>query len=427
MARKCSKTYVNLTTLELQCVAVAQFPSWDIQNTRNKSKTDLIKLIKDVNSSFDEENNSTVYYFDYDADGTCKLVTPDSEMKTEYPITLNHSNKNPYSIVINDSDGSQSSRQSEVENITAVLNSVSSKSKFGNIKFKISYDESKGVHHFLNSVERYSLANNISRDQDKVMIAMNGLSDSDYGEMFTETLSESERGNWSLFREKLINRLGKTANYYKSAYRNFKRMPSETLGVMFSRLTFIYKKAYIESEDLSMTDKRHIICAFIQKQSPRLSQLLMAEESVLTFDSVSTRAEELEQIFCLQNDSAEIMAMIDSKNSRNTRNVDNRHSEMSDLMNRHEKNMSLMIQSFTQALSSFANSNNQRYSDRPYPTRTPNNRSENRSNANRPNGDYSKLRGFCAQTVMQGNCNRNNCRFKHHDIPTEILELKPKN
>ena len=152
----------------------------------------------------------------------------------------------------------------------------------------------------------------------------------------------------------------------------------------------------------------------------------MSEESVLTFDSVSTRAEELEQIFCLQNDSAEIMAMIDEKNSRNSRNSDNRLSEMSDLMNRHEKNMSLMIQSFTQALTSFAN-NNQRHSDRPHPTHTSYDRSVSRSNVNRPNGDYSKLRGFCAQLVMQGSCKRNNCRFKHDNVPIEILALKPKN
>ena len=242
MSRKCSKSYQNLTTLELQCIAIAQFPSWDTQSSRYKSKADLIKKIKETNPSFDEENNQTVYYFEHDSDGTCKLVNPESDMKVEYPISLN-TTKNVYSIVINDSEDSLSSLHSEVGHITTLLNSKSfSKSKFGNIKFKINYDETKGVHHFLNSVERYALANNISRDQDKVMVSMNGLADSDYGEMFTETLSESEKSNWALFREKLINRLGKTANYYKSAYRNFKRMPSETLGIMFSRLTFIYKK-----------------------------------------------------------------------------------------------------------------------------------------------------------------------------------------
>jgi len=77
--------------------------------------------------------------------------------------------------------------------------------------------------------------------------------------------------------------LGKTTTFYKTSFRTFKRLPSESLDVMFTRLTFIYKKEYKENNDLTETDKKLLISTFIQKQIPRLAQLLMTEVSTLTF------------------------------------------------------------------------------------------------------------------------------------------------
>ena len=174
---------------------------------------------------------------------------------------------------------------------------------------------------------------------------------------------------------------------------------------------------------MTETDKKHIICAFIQKQAPRLSQLLMAEESVLNFETVSTRAEELEQIFCLQSDSADIMAVIDTKSRNHSHNNDTRN--ISDLMERHEQNMAKMLNSFTNALTAFSNQNvqNQNYQNRGENfTRRNNNRSKPRSLFK--GLDLTRLRGFCQYQIMKNGCNNSRCPFKHDNIPSDVLALK---
>ena len=117
--------------------------------------------------------------------------------------------------------------------------------------------------------------------------------------MVTENLSGLEKTCWSLFKEKVTKYLRKTASYYKSAFLAFKRNPSESLGLMFSRLTFTYRKAYKNNLELNITDKTLLISAFISKLNPRLSQLFRAEGSTLDFNSVACRSEELENIYCL--------------------------------------------------------------------------------------------------------------------------------
>ena len=195
MASKCSKTYENLKEIELVCILKLKFPLLDVRTV--KTKPNIINKIKETTPNFDSCENLTVYYFDYEEDGTCKLIEPEFNVKTEYLLT-NNNNKNAFCESIKTEDNILLSLQNQVGNLSSILTSRSTPSlrnKFGNLKIKIVYDEAKGVNQFLNSVERFSLANNISSDQDQILIAINGLSESDYGEMIIETLSDSEKEN----------------------------------------------------------------------------------------------------------------------------------------------------------------------------------------------------------------------------------------
>ena len=431
MATKYYKNYENLSNQELTCIGKSLFA--DFENSNISTKPEKIKKIKEKTPNFDQKENNTFYFF-HGENGTCTLVEPEPEARPEYTLSRNSGHKN---IFFENSDNSES-LQTQVDNLTSKLNrqNITPRSKFGGLKFKICYDESKGVNHFINSVERFSVANNISNDSDKIIIAINGLADSDYGEIFSENLTESEKSNWSIFREKLLKLLGKTATFYKTSYRSFKRQPQETLGIMFSRLVFTYKKAYLNTQNLNETDKRILISDFIQKCTPRLAQLMMAEESSLTFDTISLRAEELEQIYALNTNTMDILAVIDQgpKKSQNSE-----FSEILKEFRRQSESIGQLINTVGQLVNNNNFSHAQNYSnhnqDFSNQNRHYSNHGQNRGNSNRsfqnqapklaiPNLELHKLRGFCQWKLFKGECRKKSCNFKHENIPQEILNLK---
>ena len=146
--------------------------------------------------------------------------------------------------------------------------------------------------------------------------------------------------------------MGKTVTYYKTPFRHFKRIPSETLGVMLTRLTFTYKKAYKQKYELSESDKRLLISAFIEKLNPRLSQLLMTEEATLSFNTVAGRAEESETIYRLNTPVMDILNVIEKGPQKSVRNSDilEMMQEFRRQNEAHEKSIVRLLDSFATAL-----------------------------------------------------------------------------
>ena len=426
MAQKYQKNYQNLSTIELTCIFKSIFP--ESPTSRFNTKPLLIEKIKQSKPDFDKQANQNIfYYFTVDNQGVVNLVQPTPETENEYSFQPN-STKNAFAQVTpptTPQNSEISELQAVVENLSNTIASTrnnSNRSKFGNLKFKIQFDESKGIHQFLNSVERYAEVNNIFDGQDRVLIAINGLADSDYSDMITETLTLTEKSNWEFFKAKLVQLLGKTVTYYKAQFRHFKRIPSETLGVMFTRLTFTYKKAYKENCELTESDKRLLISTFIEKLNPRLSQLLMTEEATLTFNTVAGRAEELETIYSLNSPVMDILNVIEKGPQKSVRN-----SDISELMQEfrrqneaHEKSMARLIDSFATALKN----NNQNFNQN---SNFSNNRPPRSSNR-KSNVEFHKLENFCFYMAKNGKCtNGNNCRYKHSDIPQHIVKICKEN
>ena len=426
MSTKYSKKYEFLSALELHCVAKSLDANYN--KLLYKTKPEIIEKIKASLPDFDKAENSTFYYFE-DNSGTLKMVQPSAEQLADYPSTTN-AHKNAFAPSVEHQNSSSSGAQSnetisqlqkEIENLNSIIetnsnkSSASAKSKFGNLKFKITFDESKGVEFFLNSVERYCVANSVTLDQDRITIALNGLSDSDNGAMVCETLTTAEKANWQVFRQKLLNLFGKDASYYKTAYRNFKRQPSESLSLMFSRLIFMFRKAYKSDSELDETDKRIIVGKFIEKCPPRLGQLLEAEEDTLNFNQVSARAQRLESIYNLGDENYSIATISKSpaRNQGQKSEFSELISEMRSMRESNEKVLRDLTASFSDALKTLKQS-------------TPRNHSQSGTGRSQKN-DYSKLKGFCSRQVFHGKCERSRCDYKHDNIPPEVAKLGKKN
>ncbi len=422
MATKYSKKYEFLSAIELHCVAKSLDASYN--KLLYKTKPETIEKIKISLPDFDKAENSTLYYFE-DESGTLKMVRPSADQLGDYPSTTN-AHKNAFASSEEHqpvaSSGAQSNErilqmQKEIDDLNSIIEtnshktSASAKSKFGNLKFKITFDESKGVEFFLNSVERYCVANSVTLDQDRITIALNGLSDSDNGAMVCENLTTAEKANWQIFRQKLLNLFGKDASYYNTAYRNFKRQPSESLSLMFSRLIFMFRKAYKSDSELDETDKRIIVGKFIEKCPPRLGQLLEAEEDTLNFDQVSARAQRLESIYNLGDENYSIAAISNGpvKNQGPKSEFSELISEMRSMRESNEKVLRDLTATFSDALKTLKQSSPRKYSQ------------SGTGRSGKP--DFSNLKGFCSRNVFHGKCDRSHCDFKHDGIPPEVAKL----
>ena len=156
------QNYENLNTVELQCIATSLIPNIDV--SRYGTKPELIRKIKEKRHNFDDKQNTDFYYFEKDLTGTtCNLINPSSDDKVHYPFMTN-SNKNQFA-----------------DTKPVVPEPTLNRSRMGNLKFNVTFDESKGVHVFLNNVLRYADFNNISTDKDKILIVFNGISNSESG------------------------------------------------------------------------------------------------------------------------------------------------------------------------------------------------------------------------------------------------------
>ena len=177
MPQKYKKNYQNLSSVELTCILKSHFPH---HAARLTTTPQIMKKIKEAQPDFDKRSNSEVcYYFTVDNENVCTLVEPTSESESEY-ISSTNPTKNAFAHEIDTPPSTPSNTDiSELQAVVQELsNSITStgnfskRSKFSNLKFKIQFDESKGIHHFLNSVERFSQVNGISEGRDRVLTVL---------------------------------------------------------------------------------------------------------------------------------------------------------------------------------------------------------------------------------------------------------------
>jgi len=430
---KYSRTYENLNTVELHCLLKHYDSEYDEKKNYINTKADAIKIITSFQNDFNKASNVKIYYFSRNtATASVRWLADTGIEKNEYPLS---SNPNKNKIVNNSAIGESAQiNENDILLKSPDQNQSRKSNRFGNLKFKCSYQEDRGVESFFKSVERYCSANNIHLDTDKITISINGLIETEAGEMATDSLSERELLNFELFKASITQSLGKNNKFHKNNFSAFKRKSGETLRCAFNRLISIYKKAFCGPQGIIGEDQKNLLMTiFISKLNPRLRQLLQGEESLLTFATIGVRAEELESIYGLNSgnvfsDDPEMINIIKVHEKKE------KESELKLFMNQimdqnrkayEEQNHKMQLyqrESENRMMKMFENLNR---------TQSDNyNRPSSRPARNSPASEFngvktSLLKGYCAFEVLGGGCNRkNSCKYSHSNIPTEVRNLK---
>jgi len=184
-----------------------------------------------------------------------------------------------------------------------------------------------------------------------------------------------------------------------------------------SRLTQAYKRGFLTSgQELTKSDKDHIMHQFVNALDNPLRGLLKAEEKKLDFNTIADRAAELERCFGsgFAPDSAATLMfpearvqMVESKNAVEAGNTI--QLKMIELMN------NMMQQSKQQHAEAM-----KQFQKQPTTTQYNNKPTSNRRGVNLA-GIAQKLQGHCYYHVKYQNCKKQNCTFKHETtIPDDV-------
>ena len=281
---------------------------------------------------------------------------------------------------------------------------------------KIKYEPSHGIEAFIRSIESYADANDIKDGRKWVAIAKTALNTSEDGLLLQDSLLPAESNDWDLFKAKMLSILGNPPDYYRDFYRSFRR-GSQKPGIAMSRLTQAYKRGFLTSgQELTKSDKDHIMHQFVNALDNPLRGLLKAEEKKLDFNTIADRAAELERCFGsgFAPDSAATLMfpearvqMVESKNAVEAGNTI--QLKMIELMN------NMMQQSKQQHAEAM-----KQFQKQPTTTQYNSKPTSNRRGVNLA-GIAQKLQGHCYYHVKYQNCKKQNCTFKHETtIPDDV-------
>ena len=433
-----SKGYEDLHYQELrlfgksQGLDEAEFP---------KVKDELIELIVTVCPDFDKyEYADALYYFRQTDDGTHKTIAlinadtiDDKAAFTKHSARVNNRNRycdyppsRPSSITsenkenINDLINELRQRfvqdETMINNFTNIITQITDKqrsgNKFVNYKLKLEFDEVRGVESFISSVEAYVQAYNIPDKKEWIKVALAALNNTDYGLTVKESLGQEELDNWQMFKNKLVQLLGKSREYYVAEFRNFKRKSAESPGLTLARLTMVYKKAHKqESDDLNTTDHDILKSTFIHSLEPTLQVLVSAEESKLNYSNIAERTAQLER--CYKLNSTTTVNAIQSQ-PENSKSENDQVKQVIDAFQKQLEVQNDFMRKQQESHMEFVEKILKSYTPKPNYKRG-------------PKLNVEEFKGFCVNKVLHDTCKFGpECRFKHSNIPTQVADLKQK-
>ena len=151
---------------------------------------------------------------------------------------------------------------------------------------------------YLSAVERYAENMHLTQSE-TIFLALANFERADESNLCAESLSSEEKLNWELFKQALINKLGKTCEDYWELFENTTRKSSESPQTFLSKLTIFYKKAN-EISTLSESHKAEIVRRFRKGINPQLKCHLDAINATdyATIANLSRRLERAHGIPC---------------------------------------------------------------------------------------------------------------------------------
>ena len=442
--KKCENYYKLLKNLTIEEIYVFGLTLGIRKPTQKQKKNDLIREILKTSAEFlDDEDRK--FYFSKDDKVLKFIATPTNtehftskslsqscqidieKVKREMNEEKNKSEEAEASIVLDDfhlDDESitgkeilKISEENQIENLTKLLeNSLSSKNtKENNFHFrqKIKYEPSHGIEAFIRSVEAYTGANNILDQRKSIAIAKSALNQSEDGLLIQDCLLPAEEMDWDLFKNKLLSILGRSPDYYRDFYRSFRR-GTQKLGLAMSRLTQAYKRGFLQGQELSSHDKKHIMLQFIESLDNPLRGLVKAEEQRLDFGIIADRAAELERCFGsgFGHESAAALMFPGQKVQMVNAAAEQKISDSVQLK---------MLELLTTLTTQSKNQHSEMMKMVNNPTSS---NYQNRSHGNPLVKELApKLKGHCYYYVKNGSCRRgNSCTYKHPTVVPEDIK-----
>ena len=427
MSSYIKRRYEDLSLEHLRAIAAAygETPA-DIKKISRKP--DLIQLIKNHNADFASLNHAASYhYFDVVIVSAktkisyVKSTDLTQEIKNDAKAeTAQVRNRNEYDEHVEDKkllireaiqavEKTAPENPKEEENTPPIVPPTSTK-KSPHLNIKLKYDPEKGIETFLESVETYADMQNLSDKKVLVKMALAVLQTTEYGTTIRQSLSSDDLTDWTKFKNKAVEMLGRKKISYRNELSTYKRKPADTPALTLGKITNLYRKAYAVDNDTALTtlDKDHIMQAFMNSLDRQIKGLLLAEEHNLSYETIAARTSQFETAYNLkpsENQTEKIM---------NVQTVTtNKWEKMMEEQNSMMKSLLSTLQS---------SSMNQK------PTTTPFRR---QFKINGKPVNHKEFNGYCIGFMLKGSCGRQQkglqCNHKHQGFPNALQDkLKQK-
>ena len=259
--------------------------------------------------------------------------------------------------------------------------------KISNYKIKApKYQQSLPIETWLRNMEIFGRCSEV-KDERLITVAIANLLSGDAGANVVESLDGDEMTDWKLFKEKLINILGHTREFYKHEFHSYQR-GADSFGLCMANLKAYFKKGY-NRQSIGLADEEMILERFISCQNQRLKELLSREKSSLNINTIAQRAHELQRSI----PKAESLFTADASS------VGKQQSEIAELCT---------------LLKTHFKSNSSLQEKRPAQSKN--------SSSSRKRLDIKRLEGHCLNFVRRQTCRHGeSCKYLHATSPPKTV------
>ena len=189
-------------------------------------------------------------------------------------------------------------------------------------KFLYKFSSSKDdIADYLSAVERF--ADNMGlTEQEAIFLALQNFSIVAEANLCADSLDQTEKNSWILFKKALIKKFGLTVEDYWSKFESENRKESESASTFLSRLSVLYKKANNLTQ-LEIWHKKEIVRRFKNAINPRLKSHLDAI-SENSYDTIASKCQTLERAHKIpQGYSARVVNTVTYQDIRNVGSAKN--------------------------------------------------------------------------------------------------------
>ena len=295
----------------------------------------------------------------------------------------------------------------------------------------IKYEEEDGTEHFLNKIQAFCIGNKISSDDNKIRFAINGLSATKRGARLVQLCKGDDMTSWEKFAAKLSLIDGQSKQNYLIKFNNYTRKPDENASILMAKLIEYYRKSmgYNEDTELIMQDKVAIKNRFLGALEPILRKMLNEQLTTMEYNQkdISTELDTLAARTMRMEENCQIGIHAPKSSINNLSTLYGQYSTSNQNFTQESEIVNLLKQQqrenqrrFDKIEKNYKNYQNQVQKWKPKHETRKFNTSTQKPTFRKYSPEVLKsAKGYCI-FFMEGKCNRDNCAYKHDNIPEDI-------